>query len=273
MPPPPDHVLDLFAVPGDTRALPGGQGHSVVAGDLVLSPGRDPEVAGRLNPVLARLAVTLDTRRGRSRRDLRIAMPVPARDGSWVVDGWGASRYEPGTRECDDLDLTRACAALLHAELSQVVDHWPPAMTPPRNRWDIAQRAAFDDHPDVPDDLSPQTRAAVDSLLGQRGSTHIGPNQLVHADVAGNVLIDAAGAPVIIDVSPFWRPALWAEAVCVLDSVMWHGADEVAMQDWANGAHREAMLRAVLFRLIADRPQDPSCYLNAWAAAGVGARA
>ncbi|HEY3535475.1 MAG TPA: hypothetical protein VGK60_07905 [Pedococcus sp.] len=99
---PTGRVLDLFAVPDDVRPIPGGRGRSVVAGDLVLSPGRDAATAPWLNPRLARLAVDLDTR---ASRPLRIAVPVPARDGSWVVDGWGASRYEPDSSHCRELSV------------------------------------------------------------------------------------------------------------------------------------------------------------------------
>ena len=76
----------------------------------------------------------------------------------------------------------------------------------------------------------------------------------MHADLAGNVLLDARGTPVVIDVAPYWRPALWAEAVCVLDAVLWHGADPASWLHWAHGARRQAMLRAGLFRLLSDDP-------------------
>lgn len=257
---PPDHVLDLFAVPGEVRALPGGQGASVLAGDLVLSPGRDPGLSDLLNPVLARLAVDLDTRRGRRRRDLRIAVPVPARDGSWVVDGWGASRYEPGTRTCTDLAVLRATGALLHAELAQIVGSWPPAQEAPRSPWDRAERVAFGSGDELPTGLNSETTELASQLLAGRSSEAMGPNQLVHGDLAGNVLLDEAGAPVVIDFAPYWRPVLWAEAVCVLDAVMWLDADPSAMADWQAGSRREAMLRAGLFRLLADDPQDVAPY-------------
>ena len=173
---PPAEVLDLFAVPGDLARLPGDRRERVRAGDLLLSPGRDPEVQAWLSPLLARLAVRLDERSGRNPRDLRLAMTVPARDGSWVVDGWGASRYEPGTVVCDDLDVTLAAGRLLHAELDSLVRERPPGL---------------DVDPDSP-----------------------GPDQLVHAALDGNVLLDAHGAPVVVDVSPAWRTVKWAEQVC-----------------------------------------------------------
>lgn len=260
--PPPDRVLDLFAVPGDTRALPGGQGQSVLAGDLVLSPGRDPVVAELISPVLARLAVEMDTRRGRRRRDLRLAVPVPARDGAWTVDGWAASRYEPGTHTCDDLPVVRAAGAVLHAELALAVPTWPLAQTPARGRWSRAERAAFAPDPDL-DGVSPAVQELAYALLAERTCEPLGADQLVHGDLAGNVLLDEAGAPVVIDVAPYWRPVLWADAVCVLDSVMWHGADPKVLEEWVIGSPRQAMLRAGLYRLLADDPAEVEAYRRA----------
>ncbi|SDD51249.1 hypothetical protein [Nocardioides lianchengensis] len=167
---PPDRVLDLFVVPDAVVPLVGARGGQVVAGDLVLSPDRDAGVLAWLNPLVARLAVRLDERPGRDPRDLRLAMPVPARDGSWVVDGWAASRYEPGTTVCTDLDVVVATAHLLHAELAVAVSTRPEALPPV-------------DEPDA---------------------------QLVDANLVGNVLLDARGAPVVLDVEPAWRPARWA---------------------------------------------------------------
>jgi len=247
---PPAQVLDLFAVPDAVEPLPGGQSRSVRAGDLVLSPDRDPDVLVWLNPVLARLAVRLDERPGRSIRDLRIAMPVPARDGSWSVDGWGASRYEPGTIACDDLAVVRASAHLLHAELAVAFPTAPDEVGHRVDRWARAERQAFGEQSLIaPAGPGADLAARIHRALAP---VDLGPDQLVHADLAGNVLLDASGAPVVIDVSPAWRPVLWAEAVSVLDSVVWHGAPLDAMRDWEHGVGRQVMLRAALFRVLSD---------------------
>ncbi len=214
-------------MPDDVEALPGGQGGSVHAGDLVLSPDRDPVVCEWLNPVLARLAVRLDER---ARRVLRIAMPVPARDGSWVVEGWAASRWEPGTTRCRDLAVLVATGRLLHAELALACPERPGALSRRTDRWAVAERAVFEAPP----------------------RTALGPDQLVHADLAGNVLLDAAGIPVVIDIAPAWRPALWAEAVCVVDLVAAGDAEATALEAWSDEAEREALARAVAFRELSD---------------------
>lgn len=245
-------MLDLFAVPGDLHPLPGGQGMSVLAGDLVLSPGRDRGITDQLSPRMARMAVDLDAR---PRRDVRIAMPIPARDGTWVVDGWAASRYELGSRACTDAAVVRATGALLHAEFAQAVAQWPLATQPPRSRWDRAERIAFGGSALDPDEFGDAQTAFAQDLLDRCNADAFGDDQLVHGDLAGNVLLDAAEVPVVIDVAPYWRPARWADAVCVLDLVMWAGADPVLLHDWSGGS-LQAMLRAALFRVLSDADPD-----------------
>ncbi len=82
----------------------------------------------------------------------------------------------------------------------------------------------------------------------------------MHGDLAGNVLLDPAGAPVVIDVAPYWRPAAWAEAVAVLDAVLWWGADPDALRPWSAGTHRQLLVRAALFRVLSDDPCDVAAY-------------
>ncbi|GAB3772412.1 hypothetical protein FB382_002888 [Nocardioides ginsengisegetis] len=249
---PSPRVLDLFAVPDDPRPLPGGQGASVRAGDLVLSPGRDQETQAWLSPVLARLAVRLDEDPHRTARDLRVAMPVPARDGTWVVDGWAASRYEPGTESCHDLEVVRRTGDLLHAQLAVEMPRRPAALDGRVDRWAVAERMAFGEAPVDRDDLAADLARSLLAGLAPAAA----PAGLVHADLAGNVLLDLAGAPVVIDVSPAWRPASWADAVCVLDSVLWRGADPARLDD----PPREDLLRAVVFRVLSDDPADVTAY-------------
>ncbi len=257
-------MLDLFAAQGPVVPLAGGQGRSVRTGDLVLSPDRDPRVNDWLSPILAPLAVRLDEQAGRARRDLRIAVPVPARDGSWVVDGWSACRYEPGSSPCQDLDVLVATGRLLHALLDAAVTAAPPVLNDREDRWAVSDRLAFG-----PGDRAVAAAAGraetalaelVEKLVSELSGAPIGPNQLVHGDLAGNVLLDAGGAPVVIDFAPYWHPARWAEAVCVLDAVLWQGATPAAVAAWSGAGDRDAMIRAALFRVLSDVPCDVEAY-------------
>ncbi len=257
---PPAHVIDLFIADGVLEPLVGGQGTSFRAGDLVLSPDRDATQLGWLASVQARLAVRLDEEVPRS---LRLALPVPARDGRLVVDGWAATRFEPRTTPCHDLATLRATAHLLHARLASAVPARPDGLDARTDQWAVAARAAYDAEAAVraaSERPEPGHHDLVTALAAELDDTDLGREQVVHADLAGNVLLDAAGVPFVIDLSPAWRSPLWAEAVCVLDSVLWWGAPAGALDDWGSGAHRQAMLRAALFRVLSDQPCDVDRY-------------
>ena len=257
---PPAHVLDLFAADGLLEQLEGGQGTSVRAGDLVLSPGHDETSTGWLAPHQARLAVRLDEVVPRS---IRLSLPVPARDGRLVVDGWSATRFEPGTTPCRDLATLRATAHLLHAHLASAVPARPEPLDARTDRWAVAERWAYDAGAAVRagrERPEPGLSDLVAALAAGLDGSDLGREQVVHADLAGNVLLDAAGVPFVIDLSPAWRSPLWAEAVCVLDAVLWLGAPIESLDDWSAGSHRQALLRAALFRVLSDRPCDVDRY-------------
>lgn len=258
---PTEHVLDMFAVPGDVVVLAEGRDQRVRAGDLVLSPGRHAATRDRLSPVLARLAVDLDTRPARHHRDLRLAMPVPARDGSWVVDGWAATRFEPDTRPLTDLTATLAVGAVLHAELAARVTAWPATHEADGG----AERFAFGEGPAPAEALPPEGQELLRRLAQARDDTPIGPDRLVHRDLAGGLLLDPSGAPVVVDVVPSWRPALWAEAIWVLDGVTAGHADPEVVHEWSHGPRRQALLRAALTRLAGSRPVDVASLASALA--------
>ena len=257
---PPGHVIDLFIADGPLEPLAGGQGTSVRAGDLVLSPGRDATQLGWLAPLQARLAVRFDEE---SPRSLRLALPVPARDGRLVIDGWAATRFEPGTTPCHDLAALRATAHLLHARLASAVPVHPDGLDARTDQWAVADRLAYDADAArraASERSEPGHDDLVAALTAELDDIDLGRDQLVHADLAGNVLLDAAGTPFVVDLSPAWRSPLWAEAVCVLDAVLWWGAPAHALDDWRSGAHGQAMLRAALFRIFADQPCDVARY-------------
>ena len=48
------------------------------------------------------------------------------------------------------------------------------------------------------------------------------PDQLIHADLAGNVLFADGSPPAVIDFSPLNRPAGLPLAVVAVDALMWH---------------------------------------------------
>ncbi|MFZ2238876.1 MAG: TIGR02569 family protein, partial [Gordonia amarae] len=75
-------------------------------------------------------------------------------------------------------------------------------------------------------------------------------SQVVHGDLFGTVLFAGSAAPGITDIVPYWRPAVWASAVAVVDSLAWGGADEDLVNRWADQDEwPQMLLRATMFRL------------------------
>lgn len=229
---PPAEVLHAFGV-RDARLLRGGQGNSWRAGDLVLKPDAGP-VWEWLAPVLLSVAP----------EGLQISTPVSARDGSWTHLGWSATSWVLG-REPDKSKLSTwveiiEAGRTLHRALARI----PRAacLDDRVDPWALADRAAWDER--APGYLREFT-GVVNRL--RSALSPLGTSQLVHGDLTGNVLVGVREIPVVIDISPYWRPPSYAEGVVVADALSWHAAS-ARLLDVAR-VPVSAVARALLFRI------------------------
>ena len=236
--PPPPGVCADFGVLDRPVALPGGPGGSWRVGRLVLKQvGDDPITAEELRWLGTAVEST---------PSVRVAVPVPATDGSWVVRGWAATPFLEGApagwRWGDVLDAGRA----FHASVARLPR--PTFLDRRRSPWDTGNRMAWGEEPLVVscEGLRPLVDRLVAAMapvasLGVR-------SQLVHGDLGGNVLLADGLAPAVIDLSPYWRPPGWALAVVAVDAMVWSDADPAPFAD----LDREMLLRAMLYRLVTD---------------------
>ena len=70
------------------------------------------------------------------------------------------------------------------------------------------------------------------------------PHQLVHGDLLGNVLYDDSLPPAVIDVSPAWRPARYADAIVVIDALGWSDASPDVLEPLADDEGLQLLVRA-----------------------------
>ncbi|MBT8163014.1 MULTISPECIES: hypothetical protein [Arthrobacter] len=63
-----------------------------------------------------------------------------------------------------------------------------------------------------------------------------------------NVLFEAERPPGIIDVSPYWRPASYADGIILADALCWHGLDRAALEEL--NVPVAAIARGLLFRVL-----------------------
>ena len=92
-------------------------------------------------------------------------------------------------------------------------------------------------------------RPLINDLKESRDSLDDLPCQLVHGDLAGNILFHPGLAPAVIDVSPYWRPKRYADAIIVADAIAWGDADLRALEPLRDPIGLQVLYRAILFRL------------------------
>jgi len=251
---PPEHVLNTF---GLTAQPP------IPMGDSWIGGWRVGEVVLSLVPDHARAAWSATVRESLYVEGLRIARPFRATDGRYVVSGWRADTYIAGSPEPRH-DEVVSVADRLHEAISGLERPrfllQPPA--PPHTDVDVftaADRAAWEDVPlraaraaGMGEPTSPDGVRSVDmlkTLATLRKNVDL-PSQVVHGDLFGTVLFAGAAAPGITDIVPYWRPAPWAAAVVVVDSLAWGGADDELIDRWSDQPEwPQMMLRATMFRL------------------------
>jgi hypothetical protein len=186
--------------------------------------------------------------------DVRIAKPVQTRGGSWRHAGWVATQWVEGN-EPDRAAMT-VWADILEAARAfhRAVAHLPrPSCLDERHDpWAVADRGAWGEGPVHVHDAFTGTVRRLSAAVAPLGSS-----QLVHGDLAGNVLFAAGLAPAVIDLSPYWRPPEYAEGVLVADALCWHGAAASLLLDV--GVSVSAVARGLLFRMLATSERVLSC--------------
>lgn len=218
----------------DSVPEPVGVGPHWRCDDIALRPVTNPAEASWVAQTLTDLTVP----------DMRIARPLRASDGRYVVGGWIAFRYVSGTPEPRYDDVIAASLRLHKATADLPV---PRFLAMRADVFAMADRAAagLEEAP-----LNPSLGGRLfDVISGARKPLGLRP-QVVHGDLFGNVLFDGTAAPGIVDFTAFHRPPEWAAAVVVVDALAWGGADEGLPKRWAHLPEwQQALLHALLFRL------------------------
>jgi uncharacterized protein (TIGR02569 family) len=237
--PPPEAVLRAFGVDGVPRALGGGQGTSWLVGQAVLKPEVAPVVDG-----LGELRSS----------GFRLAAPLRTREGSFECRGWSATRWvegrEPDYARAETWREIIEAGRAFHRAVAGIAR--PLFVDARQDWWARGDRVAWGER-DV--QFRPEFAATAERLWTALGP--LGEAQLVHADLTQNVLFTPELPPAIIDISPYWRPPAYAEAVVVVDALCWHNA-QPELLDYVQ-VSESAVARALLFRMATtnernDRP-------------------
>ena len=212
---PPPAVLAAYGLQRPPIPLPGGQHNSWRAGQAVLKPlDGDPSTVAWQGALLSRL---------QGRDDLRVSAPLQTTDGRWTADGWTAWRYEPGTHLPGRWHDIIAVGQRLHAALESEPE--PAFLHRRTDRWGVADKVAWGELP-VADSAGIRHLTALLAALRPLDLRR----QLVHGDLTGNVLFHDQLPPLVIDLSPYWRPPAFASAVVIADALLFEGASEAVLE-------------------------------------------
>ncbi|MFC7447505.1 TIGR02569 family protein [Rhodococcus daqingensis] len=249
---PPEHVRSTFGL-RETDPIPLGADWDGGwrCGDVVLSPVADH----------ARAAWSAKVRETLTADGVRIARPVRATDGRYVVSGWRADTFiggspEPRHDEVVSLSM-RLHAATAGLERPRFLVQPPVAPWADVDVFVAADRAAWEQVPlravkGQFETVTEDGRTSVE-LIGQLATLRKpvrSPDQLVHGDLFGTVLFSGSEAPGITDITPYWRPVAWAAGVVVVDALSWGGADAELIARWEDLPEwPQMLLRALMFRL------------------------
>jgi uncharacterized protein (TIGR02569 family) len=235
---PPAEVLSAFGVRGSPSRLEGGQGGSWRAGNVVLKP---------LDLAEEELAWQAEVFASISCDGFRVAHPLRAHGGSFVVDGWCAWEAVEGRHEAGRWAEIIAVGERFHAALAKVPrPHFSARRSDP---WAVGDRVAWGELPPSEFTHVKHLERLVSAL-----EPIAAPSQLVHGDLTGNVLFDDELPPAVIDLSSYWRPTAFASAIVVADALVWEGADEAILGDVAHIKHfPQYLLRALIYRAVTDR--------------------
>ena len=236
---PPPGVLVAFQLPdGSAVPLNGGQGRAWRVGNTVLKPAdlSAQELEWQAE-ILPRLHCP----------EVRLAAPLRATDGSLIVQGWTAWPLLSGQHEpARWLEIIHAGETFHRAT---ALLNKPDFLRGRNHRWAQADRMAWGEQPLLEGPYTLETA----ELLGYLKPV-TAPNQLIHGDLTGNVLLSQEYPPAIIDLSLYWRPADYGTAIVVADAMIWQGADDHLLRQVATGRPEfvQCFLRALLFRRLTE---------------------
>ncbi|KAK0720134.1 hypothetical protein B0H67DRAFT_176996 [Lasiosphaeris hirsuta] len=211
--------LDLDGVP---VAILGGRGLCYRVGNALLKPCDDiaeSQWVSEISTTLLNLSPTA----------YRLPIPLPTISDviNFTFDGWSASSFLPGAPAPKRfLDLFVASRAL-HDDLAVIVKEKPLAVQNRAfNRFDEADRVTWgektlDEAQKVDQEMLAQLQPILDQLGRAWRPLPFLPCQVIHMDLLGNALFQDGSPPGIIDLTFYWRPALYAEAVVVADALAW----------------------------------------------------
>ena len=238
------HIIQKFTDSEKFSSIEGGQNESIKAGDVVLKPVHEIKRYLWISDELNKLQFD----------QIKVALPLKSKKGNYIEDAFGATPYFEGKFYKNKLTKKLEACRILNSKISSVqkpqdFDNWI-------NPWTKAQDLAWN-KPTVPQNIPLEIAKAINELLNLRKPLTL-LSQLIHTDLAGNILFDEADTPIVIDFTPGFYPKEYGELLLLVDSIAWYNAslDILQLINATDFIKQQLVIRALIFRL------SVSCFCN-----------
>lgn len=219
-----------FAIDGPLMRLPGGEGRTYRAGNVIYR--RDPDIEETI--------CIVELYRSIQQRGFRVPLPLPTLCGGWTTtEGWTAWTFVSG-QPATPADVPHVIRAIqsFHRALAQVAR---PAYLDRRDSPYLrADRLAWSDAPEIDD----RCASLIAPLLQRKRTVPDLQSQLIHGDLnEQNILVAPDMPPALIDMTPYWRPAEFALAVLAFWIGPYRGNVDVLSQFAETPAFDQMLIR------------------------------
>lgn len=248
-------VLEAFGVKHPLRSLPGGRGLCFEAGGVVLRPSDDDAESEWTGNFISSLSAICPITAYRLPHPIKSTTERP----SFVHEGWTASTYLTGYAFTPVRwgEVMQTCRHF-HADVRKLNFPKPDFLSSRLNRFHEADLVTWDEKrlssvEKVNEDILAMVDAALRQLEQLKRPLPDLPAQIIHGDLTGNILFDEGSqlSPGIIDLTVYWRPAEYAEAIIVADGLVWHGQGEALLSMFSVTEVRlQLLVRALYWRCL-----------------------
>ncbi len=232
-----DDIITSFS--GDLsniKQLSGGQNTSILTGNVVIKPIDEPE----------KYCLLAEEFEDIKSRKVLIANPIMNNENNYLYKGYGATKYIKCHFYPNKLKQKLKAAEEFHRLTKGIkkIDKFGTWTSP----WSEATKIAWQEL-ETPKTNNEFVNVILESIINEYEVISL-ENRFIHSDLAGNILFRYY-KPVIIDISPEFKPIEYAHTLIITDSIAWHGAHIHSLNflKYQEQLKRQLILRAVMFRL------------------------
>jgi len=239
-------IARQFGASGKPKRLSGGQEQSWKAatktGGIVVKPASHPGEAYWAGQIFSEAKFA---------QGVRVPQPIATATGDWIEQDYVAWTWIEGRSMSGGYMQKIAAARAFHAELKSL--SCPEFMERRCDPWAMADRVAWGQRAADYDANSMAALAPILDMIAETPLPSDCKDQVIHGDLSGNYVFAEGRTPGIIDITPYWRPEGFAEAVIWVDAIWF--PDRALPEHFDRPGMRAYVLRA-LARRIAEQPEQ-----------------